>query len=161
MVLLALFAVQFLAGMVLNLFVTLPDTHPGTTGGEYFSRSWASLLWALSGAGGWTLLLHTILALALTLGTLTLFVRALALRPPPQAARRWRWGSGVAFFFTLAALFNGLSFTDYDEDFSSLIMAVCWLLALLGVVAAMLPPRHPPVIAAPRSESADAARDTP
>lgn len=36
---LILLGVQFLAGMILNLFVQLPASHPGTTGGGYFGRS--------------------------------------------------------------------------------------------------------------------------
>lgn len=124
-ILLILFGVQFFAGMVLNLFVTLPKTHPGTNGDNYFAGSWASLLWALSGGAGWTLIVHTVIALVLLLGTLALFIRSLATR-----GRGWRWGSGIAWVFTLGALFNGLSFADYNHDVSSMIMASCWLIAL-------------------------------
>jgi hypothetical protein len=31
-------------------------------------------------------------------------------------------------------LFNGLSFTDFGEDFSSMIMASCWLIAVGALV---------------------------
>jgi hypothetical protein len=33
------YCLQFLVGMLLSLFVTLPSTHPGSTGSEYFTRS--------------------------------------------------------------------------------------------------------------------------
>lgn len=124
-VMLWLFGLQFLAGMLLNLFVKIPKTHPGTTGGEYFSRSWSSLLWALSGGGGWALLVHASIAVVLFLGALALFLRSLG-----RSGRGWRWASGIAAFFPLGALFNGLSFLDFDEDFSSMIMAACWLIAV-------------------------------
>ena len=131
-VLLWLFALQFVAGMVLNLFVVIPKQHPGTIGGDYFSQSWASLLWALSGAGGWALVAHASIAIALFLGTLALFVRSLA-----PMARGWRVGSGIAAFVTLGALFNGLSFLDFNEDFSSMIMASCWLV-VVSILVLML-----------------------
>jgi hypothetical protein len=128
-ILLILFAVQFLAGMLLNLFVTLPKVHPGTSGDNYFSQSWASLVWTLSGGGGWTLAVHASIAVALLIGTIALFVRTLS-----WPGRGWRWGSGIAALFTLGALFNGLSFADYNQDFSSMIMATCWLIAVTAVV---------------------------
>ncbi|WP_146070353.1 hypothetical protein [Arthrobacter sp. GMC3] len=127
-----LFGLQFLAGMILNLFVELPTTHPGA-GGEYFSSSWKSLLWSMSDGGGWALLIHAWLAVLLFAGTLGLFLRSL-----PAGGRHWRWPSSIAALFTLGALFNGLSFADYGEDFSSMIMALCWLVAVALLVFALV-----------------------
>jgi hypothetical protein len=136
-ILLILFAVQFLAGMLLNLFVTLPKVHPGTSGDNYFTQSWASLVWTLSGGGGWALAVHASIAVALLIGTIALFVRTLSPR-----GRGWRWGSGIAALFTLGALFNGLSFADYNQDFSSMIMATCWLVAVTAVVIPLIRSRQ-------------------
>lgn len=61
----------------------------------------------------------------LFIATLTLFLRSLT-----AGGRGWRWPSGTSALFTLGALFNGLSFADYGEDFSSMIMASCWLIAV-------------------------------
>jgi hypothetical protein len=130
--LLWIFGLQFLAGMILNLFVELPKTHPGA-GGEYFSSSWASLLWALGGGSGWALAVHTWLALLLFLGTLLLFLRSLV-----AGGQGWRWPSGIAALLTLGAVFNGLSFADYGEAFSSMIMASCWLVAVALLVFALI-----------------------
>ena len=126
--LLWLFGLQFLAGMVLNLFIELPKTHPGA-GGEYFTSSWASLVWSLGGGAGLTLLVHAWLAVLLVIGTALHFLHSLA-----SGEHLGRWSSGIAAFFTVAALFNGLSFADYGEDFSSLIMASCWLIAVALLV---------------------------
>jgi hypothetical protein len=123
--LLWLFAIQFLAGMVLNLFTEIPKDHPGTIAGNYFAQSWASLLWALSGDAGWALFTHATIAIILFIGTLALFLRSLT-----PSGRGWRWGTGVAAFVTLGALFNGLSFLDFNQDFSSMIMASCWLVVV-------------------------------
>jgi hypothetical protein len=124
-VLLWLFGVQFLAGMILNLFIDIPKHHPGTVGANYFSQSWTSLLWALSGGAGWALLVHAALAVVLFLGTLALFL--CSVRP---SGRGWRWGTGVATLVTLGALFNGLSFLDFNQDLSSMIMATCWIVVV-------------------------------
>ena len=131
--LLIAYGVQFAVGMLLNLFVELPKTHPGRTGDEYFSRSFASLGWALSGSGGPALLTHALIGSLLFAGSVALFVVALVLR-----ARGWRWPTGIAAFFTFGAFFNGMSFLDYGEDFSSAIMAGCWLIAVSAVLAPLL-----------------------
>ncbi|MGH7237361.1 MAG: hypothetical protein ACREGF_02395 [Candidatus Saccharimonadales bacterium] len=121
---LTLLGLQFLAGMTLNLFIKLPAAHPGTSGGNYFASDWHSLVWALSTSGGAALAIHAYLALAIVLGCLTLLIRGLKLHD-----KTWAWAGGAATLFTLGALFNGLSFLDYNQDFSSMIMAVTWLAA--------------------------------
>lgn len=125
------FGVQFVAGMVLNLFVTIPAQHPGTSGSEYFTRSGHSLLWAFT-SGGAALAVHAYIALALLLGCLALWVRALRIH-----SRAWSWAGGLATVFTLGATFNGLSFLDYSYDASSMVMASFWLLAVGTLVAAL------------------------
>ena len=132
-VLLWVFALQFLLGMLLNLFVKLPDAHPGRTGDEYFSRSWASLLWALSFAGGVPLFIHALTGTVLFVGTTALFGYALVHR-----ARGWRWPLGLAALFAFAAFFNGMSFLDYGENFSSAIMATTWLGAVASTSFALV-----------------------
>jgi hypothetical protein len=127
--LLILFALQFLSGMTLNLFVTLPTTHPGTTGSGYFTMSTSSLIWALSGQGGFALQIHALIALLLFFGSLALLVKSVRGR-----AKSWIWCSAVTTFFTLGALFNGLSFLDFNLDLSSMIMAICWLIAVAAIV---------------------------
>ena len=127
------FALQFLLGMFLNFFVKIPDVHPGTTGEEYFSRSWTSLLWALSLEGGVALFIHALVGTILFIGSLAIFVYSLVLR-----AHRWRWPLGLAAFFTFTAFFNGMSFLDYGEDFSSAIMATAWLGAVASICFALV-----------------------
>lgn len=132
-VMLVAYAAQFVVGMLLNLFVKIPDVHPGTSGDEYFSRSFTSLVWALSGSGGPALLIHALLGSVLFVGAVAFFIAALTRR-----ASGWRWLTGIAAFFTFGAFFNGMSFLDYGEDFSSAIMAGCWLIASGSVVTALI-----------------------
>jgi hypothetical protein len=65
--------------------------------------------------------------------TMNLFVNSLRL-----SARGWRWPSGIALFFTFGAFFNGMSFLDFNEDFSSAIMAGCWLIAVGAVIVPLV-----------------------
>ncbi len=130
---LVLLAIQFVAGMFLNLFVVLPTTHPGSTGDEYFSRSFTSLMWALSLGGGIPLFLHAAMGAVIFVFAVAGFVVALA-----QRASGWRWAWGLTAFFTFGAFFNGMSFVDYGEDFSSAIMAGCWLIAVASLVGALI-----------------------
>lgn len=131
--LLIAFGVQFAAGMTLNLFVQLPKSHPGSSGDEYFTRSFTSLGWALSGAGGWVLFTHALIGSLLFAGAVVFFIVCLARR-----ARGWRWVAGLTAFFTFGAFFNGMSFVDYGEDFSSAIMAGCWLAAVTCLIVGLV-----------------------
>ena len=130
---LVLLAIQFSAGMFLNLFVVLPTTHPGSTGDEYFSRSFTSLMWALSLGGGVPLFIHALLGSFIAVIAIAVFVMSLA-----QRARGWRWVWGLTALFTFGAFFNGMSFVDYGEDFSSAIMAGLWLGAVISLVSGLV-----------------------
>lgn len=130
---LVLLGVQFGAGMFLNLFVVLPTTHPGSSGDEYFSRSFTSLAWALSLGGGIPLFIHAALGALIFLLSIVVFLMVLV-----QRATGWRWAWGLTAFFTFGAFFNGMSFVDYGEDFSSAIMAGCWLGAVTSLVGGLI-----------------------
>lgn len=127
------YGLQFLAGMLLNLFVTIPAIHPGSKDSEYFSRSSHSLLWSLADKGGWALAFHVYLAIFLTLGSISLFIKAYL-----SHNNNWLICSSLAAIFTLGAFFNGLSFIDYNKNISSMIMAICWLVAVGAIVFGLL-----------------------
>jgi hypothetical protein len=127
------YLLQFLAGMLLNLFVTIPHKHPGSSGTNYFSRSAHSLVWSLSGSGGWALSFHAGLALLLVVSSLGFLVSALIVHN-----KLWVITGGTAAMMTLGAFFNGLSFIDFDKDISSMIMATCWIGAVGALVIGLL-----------------------
>jgi len=124
--------IQFLAGMLVNLFVTIPTSHPGASPAEYFGGSVQSVIWALGQRGLPGLVVHTGWGLVLVVGGLALAVRA------RKARRRGVTVAAVlGFLFMLGAGFNGASFLDFHEDASSMIMATLFALAVL-CYAAML-----------------------
>jgi hypothetical protein len=126
---LAMLIVLFLLGTTVNLFVKIPGDHPGANPPEYFSGVVTSVSWAILHGGLW-LALHAALGLVLVLAALGTLVQAI------------RLGGGGRI--TLAALgvigvvgagFNGGSFLNYHEDFSSMLMAVGFALAMSAYVA--------------------------
>ena len=133
---LGLFGGQLIMGMVVNLYVQIPDVHPGTANGEhgYFVDLVGSLIWAMSG-GPVGLTLHVFLGLALIL-------LGLALVHVARSAGRTQIALLVAgVLLTIGAAFNGGSFLIFgnDDNLSSLLMEIlftsasaCYIVALVG-----------------------------
>jgi hypothetical protein len=67
--------VQFLLGMAVTLFVTIPTDHPGTNPPEYFSGVVTSVRWAILHGGLW-LALHAVWGLLLVLARSRWFRRS-------------------------------------------------------------------------------------
>lgn len=136
---LALLGLQFLLGMLANLFVTVPPVHPGAHASEYFSGVAQDVVWALGNAVA-ALRLHVIVGLLLFLAALWLLVLAIASR------RRGRIiVAAVGLFAIWAAGMNGASFMNYFEDFSSLLMAIGFLVAAVAYVIGYGMPERPDV----------------
>lgn len=123
------YALQFLGGMTLNLFVTIPTHHPGAASSNYFIGAVRGLAWTLAGHGGWPLAIHVYLAVTLVIGSAFLALASIRAHVKPLVIT-----SIVAALFTISALFNGISFINYDHDISSMIMASCWLVAVGSLV---------------------------
>jgi hypothetical protein len=122
LVVLALLVGQFIAGMLINFYTKLPDSHPGTQG------SYApSIPWALGGRGGVALAIHVGIAILLLLGSIALFVRAIVSRRKAMIV-----GMSVGLFFILAAFSNGLTFLNRGgNDTESLGMSLAFVFALI------------------------------
>ncbi len=123
---LILLGVQFLIGMLVNLFVQVPASHPGVNAPEYFSGVVQGVAWALVNAPLW-LLLHAIVGLVLFLAALLLIGYAIAAR-----RRAWITVSVVGALGIILAGFNGASFINYGHDFSSLFMSMGFLMAAVA-----------------------------
>ena len=119
-----LLLIQYLLGMVVNLFVMLPARHPGANAANYFAGSAAGLGWLISSGPAWAAA-HAAFGLALVVAAFAAI--ALTWRPGGRAART------IAILGALAIIgagFNGLSFLTYGKNLSSMIMAGLWALAL-------------------------------
>ncbi len=126
MLVLLLLAVQFLVGMVVNLVVQLPDAHPGAQAGEYFSGVVQGVSWALV-AAALPLQAHVFLGVVLLVASLAILALAIASRK-----RTWIVTAVLGWMGIMAAGFNGASFLNYGHDFSSLLMSIGFLLAVIA-----------------------------
>jgi hypothetical protein len=129
MALAVLLLVQFFLGMITNLFVTIPDRHPGAGAKDFFSGAPRSVAWAISSGPTW-LAIHAALGLALCVASILFIITAARARD-----RMWIWLSVVGCLLMIGAAFNGASFVTYNHDFSSLIMAGLFALTLATYLA--------------------------
>ena len=119
-----LLLVQFVLGMVANLFVTLPAHHPGANASNYLAGVGSGVGWVIGQGPGWAAA-HAALGLALVVAALANIVFT------------WRRGGRLVIatavlgaLFIIGAGFNGASFVSYGHEISSLIMSVLWALAV-------------------------------
>jgi hypothetical protein len=113
-----LLLVQSGFGVYVNLFVTVPAVHSGSSPSNYVSGSGRSLLWSVE-HGGAALAIHSVLGVLL--GLMVIGIVARAIRNSRQSI--WLWTTFGALL-VVGAGFNGASFLDYNKDASSLIMAL-------------------------------------
>src|ERR1700730_9589299 len=118
--------IQFLLGMSVNLFVTIPTHHPGANPPEYFSGVVQSVAWAIL-HGHVLLVIHASLGLLLVLNALGLLIVSIRAR-----VRDLITVTSFGLFGVLAAGFNGGSFLNYNQDFSSMIMASFFAWAVIA-----------------------------
>ncbi len=130
-VVLLLLGVQFLTGMVTNLFVTIPSSHPGWKASHYFTGAARGVVWALA-HGGPALAAHVTGGLLLLLVSVAILVIAARVRRRP-----WVWASLLGWIGVTGAGFNGASFVNYGHDFSSLLMSLAFILAVVSYASAL------------------------
>jgi hypothetical protein len=125
----ALLLIQYLLGMVVNVYVVLPGRHPGAGAGDYFSGATAGLGWVVANGPAWAAA-HA--AFGMALAALALAAVALAWR---RSGTGGRAASVTGVLAIIGAGFNGVSFVNYGHAFSSMIMAGLWALALACYLA--------------------------
>lgn len=117
---------QFLLGMAVNLFVKIPTNHPGSNPPEYFSGVAQSVAWAILN-GHILLSIHAGFGLVLVIAAIGTLIQAIGNR------RRGIVVPAVfGFIGVLGAGFNGGSFLNYREDFSSMLMATGFAIAVVS-----------------------------
>lgn len=115
---------QYVLGLVVNLFVTIPTSHPAANSPDYFGALVPAVAWLISQGPVWAAV-HASLGLALIVIAVVLAVASAFLHRPGYAAT-----SIVGALAIIGAAFNGASFVIYNHDFSSMIMGGVWAIAL-------------------------------
>jgi len=98
--------VQYVLGMAVNVFVTLPASHPGAGASNYFSGVGSGVSWAIGSGPVWVAA-HAAFGVALV-------VAAIAAIPLARGVSRAATGLAVlAALCVIGAGFNGASFLNY------------------------------------------------
>jgi lysylphosphatidylglycerol synthetase-like protein (DUF2156 family) len=109
--LLSMLGLQFILGMILNLFIKLP-------------KDSNSLTMTIKHGGGLVLVLHILVAIGLLIGSLILVARSYVVKSRP-----WIIASIVGALGVIAALTNGLAFIGNNNDVNSFVMAIGFMVA--------------------------------
>jgi hypothetical protein len=138
--LLLMLLVQFAAGMFVNLFVQIPDVHPGSNSASDLGGTVQNTVWAITGSGAPSLIFHAAFGLLIVANSLRVIV---------EASRTERRGlmiaAAIGFLAVSAAAFNGARFLAFGQDVSSMLMSLGfalaatsygWVLYALGALAA-------------------------
>jgi len=113
-------------------FVQVPLQHPGANPPEYFSGVVQSVIWAIFHGPSIWLTLHAVLGLLVVVFGFRLLV--------PAIRSRNRFVITTAVIGALGMLtagFNGGSYLNYHEDFSSMIMATGFAIAVTSYVVGL------------------------
>lgn len=110
----SILTIQYILGMITNLFVKFPENkHEGAA----WKFAWSQL----------PLSLHIIIGLMLFFGALTLLIRAIIVKD-----KIWIISSSIAFIAILIAIIGGTIFVTKQTDLYSFLMAVSFIVALLA-----------------------------
>ncbi len=120
-----LILVQSGLGMAANLYAIVPTHHSGAHPADYFTGSAQSIGWATSHAAI-VLVIHVILGFILVVMVFSTVVRIAKLKR--RSLNAW---TILGTLFVIGAGFNGASFLDFNNNLSSLLMA---LLAFASII---------------------------
>lgn len=113
-----LMLVESALGVSTNLYVAIPQHHPGAHPTDYFSGSLSSVGWSISHGAG-VLAVHVVFGFAIGLMVVATSFRVLTLK----RASSTFWAV-LGALLVIAAGFNGASFLDFGNNVSSLLMAM-------------------------------------
>ena len=124
--------VQYVIGMVLDFFIELPASHPGTAGGAYLARVWDGFSWSLTGGGGPALAAHVGIATLLVLGAIATLGFAVA-----GYNKAWIIAASFGLLGIILAWLNGIEFINTGLDKHSFAMAIAFMVALFSYGAGL------------------------
>lgn len=113
-VMLGMLTLQYLFGMVVNLFIQFP------------SNASEKVLWQFA-VKQLPLTVHMILGGLLVIGGIVLLIRAVR-----KKNKNWIWASSIGLFSLLVASFSGSQFIPTQQDSYSFIMAITFIAVFIS-----------------------------
>lgn len=107
-------SLQFILGIITNLYIKFPDT---SNRNDLWHTIWSNVASAA----------HAVLGILLVLGSLTLLVRSLR-----KSDSTWKIASVIGFVGILVAGFSGSQFVSTQNDAYSLAMALGFIVAVIA-----------------------------
>jgi hypothetical protein len=136
---LLLLLAQFLLGMFVNLFISIPSSHPGASQ-DLVRGAVLGVGWAMVG-GAPALAVHTAVGFLLTAGSVALLLGAIA-----QGRRRALVvTTAFGLLGVLGAGLNGIGFLNYTVDKTTYLMSVGFSVSVAAYVAVLFFARQPVV----------------
>lgn len=123
---LGLLVAQFVIGMTLDVFIRIPEMHPGVSG-AYLTRTIDGYGWAMTNGGGVGLTAHLVIATILVLGSVATLGFSIAARN-----KVWIIASSCGLIGVWLAFLNGLEFINTNLDKHSFAMAMAFMIALIS-----------------------------
>jgi hypothetical protein len=117
--------IQFGLGMGINLFITIPQHHPGANASNFVVGWFVSVVWGIA-HGGLLVTLHAVLGLLLVLSAISTIVGPLRF-----GLRGVAFANAAGAVCMLVAAINGAAFLTYQQNVNSFLMALGFGGALL------------------------------
>jgi len=110
--LLGFLSLQYLLGMLTNLFVAFPENNTDLQQWEFAKTQFM-------------LMAHIILGILLLVGAIMLYIRAFQAKD-----RHWKIASGIGLGSILLAILSGSEFISTQSEYYSLVMSLLFILAV-------------------------------
>jgi len=117
---LGILLIQFALGMWINLFITIPQNHPGADATNFVVGFFQSIVWGIA-QGGVLFAIHTILGLTVVTFHPVLGILPLSVQWGPRGSV---WAGAVAAVLAPASAVSGAAYLTYHQDLYSLLMAL-------------------------------------
>lgn len=108
----SLLVVQYLVGMLTNLYIHFPE-------GESVAHQWKFA------SGQWLVMLHVIVGTLLVFGVMALYVQAIKMKD-----KTWKIAGGIASGSVILAFICGEEFVSRQSDMYSFAMSLFFIVAL-------------------------------
>jgi hypothetical protein len=149
---LGILLIQFGLGMWINLFITIPQNHPGADATNFVVGFFQSVVWEIAN-GGLLFAIHIVLGLTVVTFHPVLGLLPLSVQYGPRGSVL---AGAAAAVLAPAAAVSGAAYLTYQQDIYSLLMALgfggvvlCYAISLYllsrPIGATAVPPLSPPV----------------